>query len=82
MKDNQDVICFQCGQTVQDPPVLSRTTDDEFCTACSDRVLAAQAPIFPAYGHVAAAPEELPVEHAQESKVRTSKDDDYPDMGA
>ena len=82
MKDNQDVICFQCGQGVQDPPVLSRTASGETCTACSDRVLAAQTPIFPAYGQIAVAREELPAGQAWKQASQDPEADDRPDMGA
>lgn len=82
MKDNQDVICFQCGQGVQDPPVLSRTSSGETCTACSDRVLAAQAPIIPAYGRIAVTHEELTAVHAWKQAGRDPKEDGSPDTGA
>lgn len=82
MKESQDVICFQCGQAVADPPVLSRTSGGESCTACSDRVLEAQTPIFPAYGHVAVAHDEFQAVHASKPKSLDPDEDDRPGMGA
>lgn len=37
--ENQDVLCFQCGQSVGDPPVLNRMPDGENCLRCAERVL-------------------------------------------
>ena len=45
--DNQDVLCFQCGQPVGEPPVLNQMPDGENCIRCAERVLEALPAILP-----------------------------------
>lgn len=78
MQQNPDVLCFHCGQKIQDPPVLSRTASGEPCTACSDRVLAAQTPIFPAYGSAPSERAERRDDYVRELADPHVGDDDPP----
>lgn len=34
-----DVVCFQCGQSVGDPPRLNRLDEGGSCRACAERLL-------------------------------------------
>ena len=40
-------VCFQCGQSVGDPPQLNRLPDGRRCPACRDRALDAIPPALP-----------------------------------
>ncbi len=43
---SHDVVCFHCGQSVGDPPVLNLIEDEEPCPACAERLLEALPGIF------------------------------------
>ena len=47
MDRESQVMCFECGQRVQDPPVVHELPDGESCTSCKDRALASLPPLFP-----------------------------------
>ena len=44
--EEPQVVCFQCGQTVGDPPRANVRPDGSPCPACAERLLASLPPIF------------------------------------
>ncbi|MEO0652717.1 MAG: hypothetical protein AAFZ65_18735 [Planctomycetota bacterium] len=42
-----ETLCFECGQTAGNPPILNRHEDGSTCRRCADRVLAYLPPALP-----------------------------------
>lgn len=47
MAHPNSIVCFQCGCTVEDPPVLNQDAQGRNCRPCADRVLDAQPGLLP-----------------------------------
>lgn len=47
MSNSNLIVCFQCGCTVEDPPVLNQDARGKNCRPCADRVLDAQPGLLP-----------------------------------
>ena len=47
MGEGRAVVCFQCGRSVGEPPVLNELPDGGNCPACAERLLESLPPIFP-----------------------------------
>lgn len=41
-----EIVCFQCGQAVSDPPRWNHLPSGEPCRACAERLLDSLPPIF------------------------------------
>lgn len=47
MANPNPIVCFQCGCTVEDPPVLNQDAQGKNCRPCADRVLDGQPGLLP-----------------------------------
>ena len=39
MTGSGEILCFECGQPIEDPPRLNHHADGDPCEACSERLL-------------------------------------------
>jgi hypothetical protein len=47
MDERAEILCFQCGQRIGDPPLVHVLRDGQECPACLDRLLELLPPLIP-----------------------------------
>ena len=70
MSGRGEILCFECGHSVGDPPQLNHHETGEPCAACSDRLLTEMPSLLPQLpleaGAAAEASTEIAVEESAE----------------
>lgn len=47
MANQSDLFCFQCGQTISDPPTINELPGGGSCPGCAERALASAPSLLP-----------------------------------